>query len=220
MATVTVRTAASAPPPSRRRVVLRSGNTRLTLPITNAEVPIDLGGEWTTIDRPGRTALLRYKGPKLRVLTLDVVIYEIGSYTVNKVIYELERMSNFRTPISCAYGSTEAGTFHITGLKAKVVKRGPSNNAIEGAATVELTRVMAENLTVVSRKTPAKPPPKSTGSKGKRTVHYTIRRGDTLSGIAVKVCHNSSHWQRIAKDNKIRDPRKLVVGKKLTITCL
>lgn len=53
---------------------------------------------------------------------------------------------------------------------------------------------------------------KKTASK---TVTYTVKKGDTLSGIAAKY---GTTYQKIAKDNGIKDPNKIAVGQKLKIT--
>ena len=48
---------------------------------------------------------------------------------------------------------------------------------------------------------------------------YTVRRGDTLSGIAARFYHNSSRWTWIyaANRSKIHNPNSIYVGEKLTI---
>jgi LysM repeat protein len=48
---------------------------------------------------------------------------------------------------------------------------------------------------------------------------YTVRPGDTLSGIAARVYNNSSRWTWIyaANRSKIPDPNSIYVGEKLTI---
>ena len=45
-------------------------------------------------------------------------------------------------------------------------------------------------------------------------IIYTVKKGDTLGGIAKK--YNTT-YQKIAKDNKIKDPNKISVGQKLII---
>jgi nucleoid-associated protein YgaU len=46
--------------------------------------------------------------------------------------------------------------------------------------------------------------------------HYVIvKRGDTLSEIAVREYKNAKWWRNIAKANKIRDPKNLKVGQRL-----
>ena len=46
---------------------------------------------------------------------------------------------------------------------------------------------------------------------------YTVVRGDTISGIAFKLYRDASKWREIAKENKIRDPRRLQPGTALAI---
>jgi lysozyme len=46
------------------------------------------------------------------------------------------------------------------------------------------------------------------------TITYTVKSGDTLSGIAKK--YNTT-YQKIAKDNNISDPNKIYAGQKLII---
>lgn len=49
---------------------------------------------------------------------------------------------------------------------------------------------------------------------GKTVVTYTVKKGDTLSGIAKK--YNTT-YQKIAKDNNIKNPDLIVPGQKLVI---
>lgn len=46
---------------------------------------------------------------------------------------------------------------------------------------------------------------------------YVVRRGDTLSGIAFAVYHDSSQWRAIAANNQIQDPRTLAPGRVLQL---
>ncbi len=46
---------------------------------------------------------------------------------------------------------------------------------------------------------------------------YTVKKGDTLWGIAQKYLKNGNRWPEIAKDNNVSDPRKLQIGKVLKI---
>lgn len=219
MATVTVRTAAGRPP-THKRAVLKAGVVRLVLPITNAETQLDFGRKWTAINRPGLDDLLRPGSRKPYVVTLDATLIYRNGKTVARALRELQILSETGLPVACSYGSTETGTFRITGLRPKVTHRFADNNASEGAVQIELTRIGDERLTIAARTKPTKPPKKKSSSSKKKVVRYTVRRGDSLIKIASKVCHNTGHWQRIAADNKIRDPRKLKVGQRLTITCL
>lgn len=50
--------------------------------------------------------------------------------------------------------------------------------------------------------------------KSSKTITYTVKKGDTLSAIASKY---GTTYQKIAKDNGIKDPNKIRVGQKLKI---
>ena len=59
-------------------------------------------------------------------------------------------------------------------------------------------------------------PVKETNPKSKtKTVTYTVKKGDTLSGIAAKY---GTTYQKIAKENNIANPNFIKVGQKLKIT--
>lgn len=46
---------------------------------------------------------------------------------------------------------------------------------------------------------------------------YTVKKGDTLWALAEKYYGDGTQWKKIAKANGIKDPKKLPIGKKLTI---
>ena len=50
--------------------------------------------------------------------------------------------------------------------------------------------------------------------KKNKTITYTVKKGDNLSKIAKKY---GTTYQKIAKDNNIKDPNKIYVGQKLII---
>ena len=60
-------------------------------------------------------------------------------------------------------------------------------------------------------------PPRNSPDVEKR---YTVRRGDTLSGIAAALYRDAGLWRAIAQHNNIRDPRRLPPGMQLTIPAL
>lgn len=58
--------------------------------------------------------------------------------------------------------------------------------------------------------------PKPTISKDQPQV-YTVRKGETLFDISVKVYGDGFQWARIAQTNKLRNPNLIEAGQKLTI---
>jgi LysM repeat protein len=46
---------------------------------------------------------------------------------------------------------------------------------------------------------------------------YTVKRGDTLAGIAQRTLGSSARWREIAKLNDISNPNTIHVGQRLTL---
>ena len=57
----------------------------------------------------------------------------------------------------------------------------------------------------------------SKDEKKKQFIHYTVRRTDTLEGIALKFFRDPSFWRDIAAKNNIENPRILEPGTVLVI---
>jgi nucleoid-associated protein YgaU len=51
----------------------------------------------------------------------------------------------------------------------------------------------------------------------RRPKTHRVKKRETLKGIAKKFYGSTDHWQRIAKENDIEDPRQLAPGTLLTI---
>jgi hypothetical protein len=60
----------------------------------------------------------------------------------------------------------------------------------------------------------AKEQPKASPDVAKR---HTVRRGDTLSGIAALAYNDPTRWREIARNNGIQDPRRLEPGRELLL---
>lgn len=213
-------------PRGRKRVTILSTARRVTLPITSPEVEhTDLASDWQQVPRPGKAALLRKAGPKLQTFRLQVTFeLEQNNGPIEQSIRWLREMSDDEQPLAIAYGALEAGLpcrlteFTVTSRLRKPV-------------TQELVRAEA-SLTFVAMKLDPSPPqaqqPKpSTAKPGPvraapkpaaptRRI-YTVRKGDTLSAIAVRYYHNANDWHRIATANKLRNPNRIVPGQRLVI---
>lgn len=48
---------------------------------------------------------------------------------------------------------------------------------------------------------------------------YIVQPGDTLIQIALRECRDSSLWKKIAQDNNLADPDRIVVGQHLVLNC-
>jgi nucleoid-associated protein YgaU len=53
-----------------------------------------------------------------------------------------------------------------------------------------------------------------------RTHSHVVQRGETLSAIAARYYHRPGLWRQIAEENDIEDPRRLEVGRILTVPSL
>jgi LysM repeat protein len=69
-----------------------------------------------------------------------------------------------------------------------------------------------------SHKDKTKGDAKNKGSKPAASGNtYTVKAGDTLTGIAAKTLGKASRWREIADLNNIRDPRGITAGQKLKL---
>jgi nucleoid-associated protein YgaU len=52
-----------------------------------------------------------------------------------------------------------------------------------------------------------------------KVTTYTVKPGDTLSGISEKFCGTASDWPSLARASSVPDPDEISPGKVLTIIC-
>jgi LysM repeat protein len=70
---------------------------------------------------------------------------------------------------------------------------------------------------VVTRSSPAKRSSSRNAKPSGKPRTYTVRRGDTLGGIAARLLGSASKWKTIADANHLRDPNHLRVGQVLKL---
>ena len=56
-------------------------------------------------------------------------------------------------------------------------------------------------------------------SPSNNSQSYTVQKGDTLSGIAQKICGNANDWPYIAQVNNLHSPYTIYPGQKLIVRC-
>lgn len=229
MATVVIRQPAQGiptpgTPAPHRKVTIASKIGTITLPITSPEVDHeDLAPVWATIPRPGRyrKPLLKAAGVRLRRFRLEVTILP-GQFSVATTILLLRSAASVGA-CTVAYSTLEAGQWNITELSAKTTRRQQgTNEPIEATATIELTEAGDEppRPSVIKTATggsPATVPTAPVQSAPAGPRRYTVRKGDTLWGIAQRYYGNGARWTTIASANGIKNPRLLQVGHVLTI---
>lgn len=188
-----------------------------------------LGQEWTESARAGREAVMRRTGKKTKEFSIEI---ELGVTDPNKTVkYQLKNLEDWANtvkPVRIIFTSRETGYYHITDFNYTVNARRPSDNE-PSRATVSMTfrRAVTESIKVgaikqpikkkaVPKKKKPKPKPKAKPKKNKVRTHK-IRKGDTLWDLARKYYGNGNKWKKIADANKIKNVRKIPIGKVIKI---
>ena len=231
--TTTGRVAASTGHP--RCVIRHHEMTEFAVELTATNPANDhrgLGPEFVSIDRAGMFPLFVRKGDRLRESTLSGVIAsgpEVDAPGVEAALQILVAIVRLAEPVVIAFGPLEAGTWYVSNLDIRAVRRQPGTNA---ANWVEVELEIVEHKldplppapipqlapTPIAAAPPAPAPvapATSAPTPGPRT--HTIVRGDTLWDLAGRYYRDNYQWRRIADANGVRDPRKLVIGQRLTI---
>lgn len=227
MATLAVTVAGRAAPSDRKRVTLKLGSEVLTLPVTLERTVIsEVSPTWTEIPRPGREPLLKQVAPRLWKVQLQVVFVLPGGMTsVEGGLILLHRFANHEDPVLVSYSLLESGWYRITDMPITSTRKHPvTKQTVRAEVTLSLTNEPNPPATRPGR---PKAVPRAhqtvtahhSGSVPKKpaATRYTVRRGDTLSKIAVRVYGRASLFTRIASANRIKNPNLIRVGQILTI---
>jgi nucleoid-associated protein YgaU len=202
-----------------KRVTFKAGTRILTLPRTGEVVThSNLADEWVTIKRAGKYPHLRRAGYNLHTMTMTVVFELADGTSVEPGIAGLLNMAKGDAPIAVAYSGFETGLWRVTTLSFTSTKRRPDNQIIRAEVSITLTNDLeapAPATPAVSAGKPTAPAPKKPAKPAVR--RYTVRKGDSLSGIAARLYGKASRWPEIAKANHIRDPRTIHAGQVLII---
>src|SRR5690606_2116569 len=177
---------------------------------------------------------LVHEANKLRKLTFTLIIADPKNpeYNANYGLRVLKKMAGSGSPVKLTYGGEfDTGTWRITNLDFVSQRRHATKSFITWAeVNVELTAVNDVKLATgpvkggaksSSKKSSSTKKKKTAASKNKastaakKTRYYTVKKGDTLSGIAYKLYGDTSKWRALADRNNIKDPKKLQIGKKL-----
>lgn len=189
-----------------------------------------LGPEFVSIDRAESFPLFVKKGDRLRESTLSGVIVggpEVDSPGVEAALQILVAIVRLGEPVVIAFGPLEAGTWIVSNLDIRAVRRQPGTNAANWCEVeLEIVEHKVDPIppapipqltpTPITSAPPAPVAPSTAAPPpGPRT--HTIVRGDTLWDLAGRYYRDHYQWRRIADANGVRDPRKLVIGQRLTI---
>lgn len=191
------------------------------------------GGGWQVIGRPRRTGLTDWAGrDPLRV----IVPFLIDSWSENQgrevelQLRDLEKMAGIATGpdapplvrfntngvVQYDHTSNPKMDWVIEDISWSDALRNQRGNRVRQAGSITFLRfVRDERLEKVRAKARARR--KAGKDKGKHghKKFYIVRKGDTLAKIAARVLGDASEWHKIARLNKIRDPKSIKVGQKL-----
>lgn len=195
-------------------------------------------GGWSRVARPRKKAITEWVGRDSASITIEFILDSLddddGMFTRDQE-RALEHLAGLdkddpEPPLVVLTSSPEAliphNEHHAAHVKwfvdtlswnadAKISNR--VGNPVRIAGTVVLTQYVAdERLESLSS---AEKRRRQAAKKGGKRKTYTVRPGDTLSKIAARrdVYGDASQWPRIAKANRIRDPKNLKVGRVLKI---
>lgn len=184
-----------------------------------------LAPAYTTAERAGRTALLLRNDDPLPTMQFDIFLSHGNdkTFSIEWVLLRLKDLAMAKERVKVRLGQLESGWWRITTLEITSVERKfGTNEIVQANISLTFTRASDARINVGPTSGGVRPPSApttttatSTASRTART--YTVKAGDTLSGIAIAVYHDYAMWTKIASANGIRDPRTLQIGQKLVL---
>lgn len=183
--------------------------------------------KWVTIDRPGARPYVGNGGSTLRELKLTGVLGDLGrdATWIEGQMRNLSYMLSVPEPLTIAYGrfESEGIQWRCTSADISTVFRFPGTNQ-SWWVDLDLKFIEASDapypqpapaVPAVVAQPPAPSIAIKVATQAKRT--YTIKKGDTLWALAVQYYHDGTKWPKIAEASGVRDPKKLQIGKVVTI---
>lgn len=183
------------------------------------EFSFTAGSEFDTIEREGLTPVRRFKSKKLRTLSWKVSIgYRDWKRPVDfQVRWLMDRAERHEKIRFTGHGSQalEHGRWWvIDDFQVNVTQRTPTG--LVSRADVTLSLVEASDVPATAAKRPKPKPKKKAKPKPKpkkKERSYKMRKGDTLWELAQKYYKNPYKWRILAKRNKIKNVRRIPIGK-------
>lgn len=227
-------TAAGTGSKPANKAFVQMGKYRLIFPITSPQVEhSDFTSDWVQISRPGLRPLFRRAHERLRRMTFRVVLASCDKAGVEAFVKRLSvYANNSGGPVTVSYGPLENGLWRLTEIEVSTIQRNPNNTVWH--ADVEMTFVEAY-FDPPGGKPPSTQPPLAGEASGGATIGsglrgtptapkeitgprtYTVKAGDTLSGIALKMYGDANRYIDIARANNIRNVDLIHPGQVLII---
>lgn len=216
-----------------RMMRIETEDGKIGIDIPYAPMNVTYGGfgrEWVEVERDGRNPVVVSTAMRNRTLSFDIYIgqpgtsvdpYKRSAYTRLDILRKLSETSK---RIRIYYDGMASRYWHLTEYSFESERRASTDSAVVGA-TASLTFIAVADFVSTGPVTGGvKPKPKSSSSKKKSSSkpkpkkrYHTVKRGDTLSGLAVKYYKNATKWRKIADANKIKNPNTIPAGKRLWV---
>lgn len=215
--------------PKAAYVTIQSSNPRLSVSaILDETQPTVSGfGGWTEVSRPRRVGFVDWTGTSPKRLTFGLMLdaWGDGPLTVEQDCLDLERMAsagpqNQRPP---TVKITEGELPHmgvgwvIDALTwGDCIRQRDTGKRVRQVVNLVLVAVTDPYASATS---PAAANRANATARGGQAhpLRYTVKKGDTLSGIAAAQYGDASKWHAIADANNIRDPKALKTGQVLKL---
>lgn len=188
-------------------------------------------GGWAEVPHPRRKSSTEWQGLPLHRVSLDL-LFDAARARKRDVEPELHRLYLMSVPIGWKVGQpapsaeppvlaidwAEGRSYRwvVNNIEWQHVARDPdTNRRVQARVRLDLLEYVAAEITA----TPvAKAQAATSGAAAPAAARtYTVKGGDTLSGIAAKQLGDHKKWPKIAELNGIRDPRRLQIGQKLRL---
>lgn len=208
-----------------------------------APLTISYGGfgmSYSETPRPGRKAIVAATNILNKTMSFSLLLtnkvpsgtlYGGKLHSLQSIEWQLsilEIMATSSSPLTVEYEPRTAGLWVITKLNYDSVTRDPNNNQITRAeVSIEMMEYTKFNLVAIAQPAPkpaakpsAKTPAKHPAKKKPTYRIYTVKKGNTLHGLAKRFYGNANKWKRIAdaQHPKIRKAStRLKAGRKLRI---
>lgn len=193
--------------------------------------PVSAGssGGWQVVDRPRQKAATQWYDASPMSLVLKLILDGAGQSiepdAARLFSWQYAPDGAMQPPILSVAGpldvQAKALYYFVYDVKFDQdnVIRDDSGNRLQQNIDLTLYEYVPATAAVLTSHSPAQVAQKalaaSTSTTSRRT--YTVKAGDTLSGIAARELGNASLWTTIASANNIRDPNAIQVGQVLVL---
>ncbi len=187
-----------------------------------SEYSIEGASRWSDQSRMGQKPELHYTGGDRKKLSLELFfdtyeskkdVREHTSKIASLLVFNREK---HRPPkVELRWGDPDPNVAHaelpftgvLTTLKQQFVLFLANGTPVRAKLTVVFLEFTL----------PKEELQRNEGSSPDRTKAYTVKAGDTLSGIAGLFYEDPRQWRAIGRANDVENPRQLVPGEVLTI---